>query len=157
MTGGPVVSDSSPLIALSRIGRLDLLQRLFGTVTIPPAVAREVFAAQDPPPWLHVVAPSTGAEGVASATLGAGELEAIRLAADLHCQRLLLDDLPARRLAARRALPVSGTVAVLLAAKRAGLVPAVKPLLDALRSVGFHLAERVRVAAVAACGEDDPG
>jgi predicted nucleic acid-binding protein len=41
---GPVVSDASPLIALERIGRLDLLADLFGSIAIPEAVAREVFA-----------------------------------------------------------------------------------------------------------------
>src|SRR5439155_26565660 len=38
----PVVSDSSPLILYSRIGRLDLLGRLFDEVIVPPAVQREV-------------------------------------------------------------------------------------------------------------------
>ena len=41
MIEGPVFSDSSPLIALTQIGRLDLLPALFTTVIIPPAVARE--------------------------------------------------------------------------------------------------------------------
>lgn len=34
----PVVSNAGPLIALARIGRLDLIERLFGQVIIPPAV-----------------------------------------------------------------------------------------------------------------------
>jgi len=38
----PVVADSSALIALQRIGRLELLHGLFGEIAVPPAVAREV-------------------------------------------------------------------------------------------------------------------
>lgn len=37
-----VVADSLPLIALSRIGRLDLLQTMFGKLIVPEAVWREV-------------------------------------------------------------------------------------------------------------------
>jgi uncharacterized protein len=47
-----VVSDSSPLIALCRIGRLDLLHDLFGKLIIPDAV------------WLEVVASDAGKAGV---------------------------------------------------------------------------------------------
>ena len=37
-----VVADSTPLISLSSIGRLDLLKSLYGRILIPPAVHREV-------------------------------------------------------------------------------------------------------------------
>ena len=42
MTLLPVVSNSSPIIALDRIGQLELLSELFAQLTVPPAVVREV-------------------------------------------------------------------------------------------------------------------
>jgi len=39
-----VVSNTSPLSNLAIIGRLDLLKQRYGTVRIPPAVARELSA-----------------------------------------------------------------------------------------------------------------
>jgi predicted nucleic acid-binding protein len=42
MTSAPVVSNASPLIALEQIDHLELLEQLFGTVLIPPAVVHEV-------------------------------------------------------------------------------------------------------------------
>ncbi len=48
------VSNSSGLIALESIGRLDLLHRLYGTVTIPEAVAQE--CGMTLPAWLSVQA-----------------------------------------------------------------------------------------------------
>ncbi len=42
----PPVSDSTPLIAFARIGRLDLLEQLFGTILVPPAVHQEIIPAE---------------------------------------------------------------------------------------------------------------
>jgi Tol biopolymer transport system component len=91
-----VVSDASPLIALHQIGQLGLLGSIFGSVLIPPAVAREAPGIERPD-WLLVrslekpVAPP-----VVDAGLGQGESEAISLALELGAERVILDDLPAR-------------------------------------------------------------
>ena len=45
---GFVVSNSSPLIALDRIGQLDLMRALLAEVVVPPTVIHEVFADGDP-------------------------------------------------------------------------------------------------------------
>ena len=42
-----VVVNSTPLIALGRIGRLDLLKQLYQEIIIPDAVYREVTAKED--------------------------------------------------------------------------------------------------------------
>lgn len=149
-----VVSNSSPLIAFERIGRVDLLQRMFdGRLAIPSAVAREVYGNIAIPPWIHVVPVSAMADPTASPTLGAGEREAITLAIALSAELIILDDLPARRLAARRGLAVIGTVGVLLVAKRTGAISAIAPILESLVAAGFHLSDRVRDSALAAAEE----
>ena len=114
-----VVSNSSPLIALDRIGQLDLMRALFAEVVVPPAVLHEVFAGSDSPAWLRVVAPAVMLDDTASPTLGRGEREAIALAVAAGARRIILDDLPARRLAASLGLPVIGTAGLVLAAKNA--------------------------------------
>src|SRR5437867_2105725 len=53
MIARPVVSNASPIIALDEIGRLSLMQQLFGTVLIPPAVAVEVAPSVTLPPWIE--------------------------------------------------------------------------------------------------------
>lgn len=149
-----VVSNSSPLIALERIGRVDLLRQIFGAkMAIPPAVAREVYANAAIPQWIRIMSVVTVVDPTASPTLGAGEREAIALALAERAQLIILDDLPARRLAARRGLSVIGTVGVLLVAKRSGAIPAVSPLLEALVSSGFHLSDRVRGTVLTAANE----
>jgi predicted nucleic acid-binding protein len=107
----PVVSNSSPLIALARIQRLDLLPAIFESVLIPPAVAREIgLSVPAVPAWLHVRAPAALVpEDVSRRRLGDGELEAIALAIELAANPIIIDDRPARRLAEASGLNVIGT------------------------------------------------
>lgn len=151
--GGPVVSNSSPLIALDRIGQLELLRSLVGEIAVPPAVGREVFADASPPSWIRVVTASSTSDEITSPTLGRGEREAIALAAELGARWLILDDLPARRVAASLGLPVIGTVGLLLAAKRAALLSAVAPVLEQLTAAGFRLSASVLQSTLTAAGE----
>jgi len=50
-----------------------------------------------------------------------------------------LDDMQGRQVAEALGLPAAGTLGLLLRAKRAGLVPAVRPLMDAVVVEGFHV------------------
>ncbi len=140
MNHEPVVSNSSPLIALEQIGRSQLLYELVGPVLIPTAVNHEIGPPVSKPDWITV---QTLSQPVASmvlrASLGAGESEAISLAIEVNTRLLLLDDLPARRLASGLHLPIIGTLGILLAAKRKGLLPAIKPCLDQLLSYDFRV------------------
>ena len=45
-----VVADASPLIAVARIGRLDLLRSVFGQLLVPDAVWREVVVS-----WINCI------------------------------------------------------------------------------------------------------
>jgi uncharacterized protein len=149
---GPVVAESSPLIALERVGLLFLVRDLFGRIAVPVAVAREVFGEDQPPPWVTVVPLANGPPALPT-NLGAGEREAIALAIQLNAGAVVLDDLPARRLAASRGLHVMGTVALLLTAKRAGRIDALAPVLEQLLAAGVRLAQSVQAAALQAADE----
>jgi predicted nucleic acid-binding protein len=107
-----VVSNSSPLIALARIQRLDLLPAIFESILIPPAVAREI-APSIPvlPTWLRIQASSVlPSAPLLRRRLGAGEREALALAIELRADWIILDDLPARRSAEASGLNVIGTL-----------------------------------------------
>ena len=144
-----VVSDASPLISLAAIGRLDLLRQLFGTVSIPAYVHKEVtqatgragaeeLAASD---W--VVVRKLGNEFLARALdgeLDRGEAEAIALAVELKADLVLIDERRGRAVAARFGLKVVGVLGLLIEAKRQGLLDRIEPLLsDLLHKAGFRL------------------
>lgn len=153
MSPPPVVSNSSPLIALEQIGHLDLLERFFTTVLVPPAVTREATSVVLPA-WI-IEAPLTQPIGprILRASLGSGESEAISLALEVSAQWIILDDRPARRLAEALGLPVIGTLGVLLASKRRGFLPAVRPCADALVNHGFRIAPDLYERVLADAGE----
>ena len=144
MSSQPVVSNSSPLIAFEQIGQLELLHDLVGPVIIPTAVRHEVGATVSQTDWIVVQAVTQPvASRVLRASLGPGESEAISLTIELEARLLLLDDLAARRLALGLRLPIIGTLGLLLAAKRRGLLEAVKPCLDQLLSHDFRVSSEL--------------
>lgn len=129
-----VVSNSSPLIALARIGRLSLLASLYERILIPNEVQQEVTIAGRGLPgadevrsarWIEVVPRSLPSEislATACQDLGAGERGAILLAKNLSADLILLDESKARRIAGKAGLAMIGCLGVLEAALRKGLV-----------------------------------
>jgi len=129
-----VVSNSSPLVALARIGRLDLLFSLYKRILIPVEVQHEVTVAGGGLPgaeevrnagWIEVVSQESLADPAleqACQDLGAGERSAILLAQSLPADLILLDEWKARRVARDAGLAMAGCLGVLEAAARKGLV-----------------------------------
>ncbi|MBI3795781.1 MAG: DUF3368 domain-containing protein [Deltaproteobacteria bacterium] len=150
-----VVSNSSPLIALHHLERVDLCAALFATVLIPPAVNHETFQTRPRPVWIEVrpLAQPLSAL-VLRGRLGAGEREAIALAVALNADLLLMDDAAARRTAVGLGLRVIGTVGILLRAKERQLISAIKPLIDQLLAFGFHADEDLVAAVLRIAGEN---
>lgn len=147
-----VVSNASPLINLARIGKLDLLHDLYGELTIPEAVWREVVVEGAGQPGADEVKGATWIKRHAVANrqlvhalqqeLDAGEAEAIVLASEMEAELLLMDERLGRETARHLGLRYTGLIGVLVEAKRKGLIGAVKPHLDALRdAAGFRVSD----------------
>jgi len=87
--------------------------------------------------------------------LGPGETEVLMLALESHDSVVVFDDALARRVAEILNLHLTGTLGLLIDAKRAGHVPAIRPLLDQLGDLRFRLAPPTRAAVLKLAGEDD--
>ena len=150
-----VVSNFSPLIALARIQRLDLVPAILKSALIPPAVAREIAPSVPVlPNWLEVRAPTRALSVVTSrGRLGDGEWEAIALAIELEASAIVIDDRPARRLAEAAGLNVIGTLGLLLEAKRAGHIRTIRAELDKLIETSFVLSQRLYDRVLRTAGE----
>ena len=157
-----VVCDTSALQYLYQLGLLELLRELYGRVTVPEAVARELAAGRAQGvnlpdlatiPWVIVVpgVPPLVAPG----DLGAGELAVLTLAGAHPGALAVLDDGLARRYARAAGIRFTGTCGVLLRARQCGFVPAVKPLLDRLTALGFRLDPATRQGILSLAGESE--
>ena len=165
-----IVSDSSTLIHLARIGRLSLLREMFGAVIIPPAVwqevviegkgragAQEVRIAKNAA-WIQVVDVANKLLlKILKRELDNGEAEAIALAVEIEADLLLIDETEGRRIATLYDLPKTGVIGILLRAKLEGRIESLRQELDALREDGgFWIAEalyRKSLEAAGECGE----
>ena len=145
------IPDTSCLIHLDRIGRLDLLCALFDDIGIPPTVVSEYGSC--PSGIRRLERPQTALVQLLRRTVDAGEAEVIASATTLPNSFVILDDAAARAEAHALDLAVVGTVGVLLRAKQAGEIGAVAPLLDALRGNDFWMSEALYRHALERAGE----
>ena len=160
-----VISDTGPLIALARAGRLDLLHRLYGGVRVPPAVHAEL-AIQSGLPGAKPLARAFDAgwitvqpvSGRALATrlallLDAGEAEAIALALRPGTRFLLIDESRGRKVARAHGISAAGVAGVLLVAKSRGMLSAVGPVLEEMSRAGYFLSSRLVSEVLVRAGE----
>ena len=157
-----VVSDTSPILSLALIGRLDLLREIYGSIVIPEAVRQELM-----------VTDHSGTQEVAQADwiitrpidpdvvlkllqreVDRGEAEAIGLALQSNADVLLVDERKARHLAAYLELGVVGLLDVLQEAKQRQLITSVKPILDELITrARFRLSHKLYQRTLFTAGE----
>ena len=161
-----VISDTSALNYLARLGQFELLRLEFQRVFVPPAVQAELMKRPDLPGWhcvqqaltagwLEIRFPQNQGEVIAlREDLGAGEAEAIALARELPSALLLMDEAYGRAIAAKLNIGLIGTAGVLLRARKAGAILQLKPLLDELvNQHGFRLSQKLYQDALREAGE----
>lgn len=148
-----VVSDTTPLISLIKIGHLDLLEKLFNEVLIPRAVFSELTiderfqleAEQIKREQFILVKDVIHTESVSilkrATGLDQGESEAIVLTDELEADFLLMDEAKRRKISNQMGLRIMGTIGILIAAYEEGIVTAeeVKDCVDGLQCAGRHI------------------
>lgn len=145
-----VLVNTSPLVALDRIGQLEVLPKLFGRAIRPQSVADELNAGRSAyggsdalyhAEWLETR--DDPPEMVLRKELGAGETAVIALAVREKADLVILDDLAARNVAMELGMNVTGTLGVLLGAHKKGLLPDLQAALRELQASGFRISESV--------------
>lgn len=123
-----VISDTTPIISLIKINRLDLLEKLFGEVLIPEAVFRELTTNATFKNEADIVKTSEFIKTStiqnrksleilqAASGLDDGESEAIILADELKSDVLIIDERRGRKVAQNLGITISGTVGILIQA-----------------------------------------
>lgn len=159
-----VVADTSVILNLCCVGQADILPALFQRVWIPDEVRAEFerlsqnqprFRGLTLPNWALVQqAAPVSAQLAAMPGLHAGETAALALALESHADAVLMDESAGRRAAQLLGMPVIGVLGVLLQARKARLLPAIKPVIQRLETeAGFWLAPALVAEALLKCGE----
>ena len=155
-----VIVNSTPIIGLADIGQLDLLRQVYDQITIPQAVYDEIITpsvkgqVDENNDWIIVVQiRDTSQKRMYRAKLHAGEVEVMILAQEKNAELVILDDNAAKKTAKYLGLNVTGTLGVLLRAKREGHIEAISPLMDALAKDHFFIDEKVRGMVLKQAGE----
>jgi predicted nucleic acid-binding protein len=142
------VLNASPMTVLARADYLDLVPKLVSSPVIPRAVAAEIRAGEagDPaarflgqPSWLTVVDLNPALSPLAIRRLGQGESEVLEYARRNPGTVAILDDRAARRSATALKIPIVGTLGLLLAAKRSGLIESIEKAIERVKSCGLFV------------------
>jgi predicted nucleic acid-binding protein len=138
-----VISDARCLILFTNIGRLDILNSLFGQIWITSEVQTEY--GFELPDFVLVRDPADSEiYDSLRQQLDAGEASSIALASQNPGSKLVIDEKKGRRIAAEMGLDVTGTVGVLLEASEKGLIQSNPELVALLVNEGFRLSPRLK-------------
>jgi predicted nucleic acid-binding protein len=160
MRRGAIVVNTGPLIALEGIGRLGLLVRLFDRVLVPTTVSEEMAAQSDTPApelpaEIQTVEPTAALDPLLIEMLDPGEAGVIQTAlAERIPTQVLIDEKKGRKVARLYGLQVFGTARLLVEAKQAGLIDSVGQAMQAMRSNGYWIDEKIVRWAKTIAGED---
>ena len=127
-----VISDTSPISGLLQIGRMELLQQVFGKIIVPPVVDTEIrklkgfsidISSYTTAAWVEIVSPNShGRVQQFMQKLDAGESEAIVFALEQGADLLLIDERAGNNIALAEGLTTIGLIGVLVKAKESGHV-----------------------------------
>ena len=152
-----VVSDTTAITTLLKIGEERLLQDQFGGVIVPRAVWNELLAFHSRLPDFVLLRPVTASDQRLPGTeaLGRGEAEAIKLAKEINADLLLVDDRKASTAAEGLGIKCTSLLAAIVHAKKDGRLTSVRAAIELMEGRGgLYLSESVKAEALRLAGED---
>jgi len=158
----PAVINASPLIFLSRGQQLELLRHFASRILVPEPVANEILMkgpedittkTLDSTSWLEVVSVVPVPEKILEWGLGAGESSVLAFAHENPRMEAIIDDLAGRKCADHLNIPVRGTLGIVLASKKRGLIRKARPVMETLIHSGLYLSRPVLDEALRRVGE----
>ena len=147
-----IISDTSCLILLSKIGELDLLYKTYGEITITPEISQEY--GRELPIWIKVISVKNKNKQLEfEKIVDLGEASAIALALELKNCLVIVDDKRGRILAKNLKLEITGTLGTLLKARQLNVIPKLKPILERLRKIDFRINPEIEIGILRLVGE----
>ena len=156
-----IIVNSTPLIVLGNIGYLLILKEMYGEIIIPRAVYDEVTVHNDVASnllkserWIKVDDSVVGADRkMYRARLHAGEVEVMILAQEQAADMVIIDDNEAKKTAKYLGLNVTGTLGVLMTARKKDMISSLEEVLEKLENVGFYIGDELKENILRLVGE----
>lgn len=152
-----VISNSTPLIILSKIGELEILKKLYGEIIIPRAVFEEVTIKSDAIKnlsWIKILEVQDKTDRkIYQAKLHDGEVEVMMLAKEISADLLIIDDNAAKKFAKFLGFKVTGTLGILVKAKAEKIISEVSPILDKMLAEKFYISKKIKNLILKTAGE----
>jgi len=148
-----MISNTSCLIILDNIERLDILQKLYHTIHLTEEVAQEF--GKPLATWMTVNdVQDKNYLRLLNASVDLGEASTIALAVQMPGDSvMILDDLKARKLAKQLDLKYTGLLGILLKAKQQNVIASVSDILAQFRQVNFRFSEKLETEVLKLAGE----
>jgi len=147
-----IISDTSCLIILTKIGALDLLYQLYKKVTITQDIQLEY--GDKLPDWIKIKrVKDQYRQQLLEMHIDRGEASAIALAMETAKSIVILDDYKARKVAELLGISVTGTVGVIIKAKNSGIISSIKPYLEKIRETNFRISDELEQIALGEANE----
>ena len=142
-----IISDTSCFIILSKIGELDILQKLYGQIITTSDISDEF--GEILPSWVLIKdVHNKQSQKILEMQIDKGESSAIALALEMEYCTIIIDDFKARKVAQNLGLSVTGTIGVIVKAKLNGIIPSIKPLINKIRQTNFRLSAEIEALAL---------
>ncbi len=146
-----IVSNTTPIISLLKLSRLDILKDLYSDISIPYAVYQEIESGKNKSyyqdltklSWINIVKIQDRNALKYFLDLDAGEAESIVLATELRADLIIIDEKLGRFYAKHADLKVTGTIGILIKAKQQGIIKNLKPLLYELIEKNVWISENL--------------
>ncbi len=137
-----IISDTSCLIALSKIDKLDLLKDLYHEIIITKEVYQEFGGSL--PDWIIISeVKDKQKQKEIEQRLDRGEASSIVLALEIKNATLIIDEIKGRKIAQSFNIDIIGTIGIILLAEKKGLISDVISLILRLVNKGFRLSDNL--------------
>lgn len=137
-----IISDTSCLIALAKIGELDLLKDLFHEIIITKSVDEEY--GEPLPDWILITDVKNRSKQIElEKRLDRGEASSIALALEIDNSTLIIDEIKGRKIAEALQIDIIGTIGIILLANMRGLISNPLDLIHLLVKNGFRVSDKL--------------
>jgi predicted nucleic acid-binding protein len=137
-----VISDTSCLILLKKINEIELLKISYGKIFVTDVIASEF--GEELPAWITIKnATDPNIIKTIQQLVDPGEASAFALALEMPETLLIIDDGTAKKVAKSLGIKTTGTLGVLIQAKKRGLIVSVKPILAKIAATDFRITQKL--------------